>query len=140
MTVKSKEEKEDCHCGLDEVTPEVVCKLELEDAMKFATELNRKRSQIESFKRKPSRSNGKKEVAIEAIEQEIQQLQKGTQLAFQRFAKCEQSNPQVQSLNMPLVQEQLDSTWNMILNSNTKWVEDEPKKSSSKSKKGKKKK
>lgn len=115
------EDEEDCGCGFEE-KPELVCQLELEDAMKFHTELGKKHGQIETLKKIAKRSKSqqkKKELALQAlhIEREIKDLESAKQLAFQRFAKCENQNPQVQMLNEDHAMQKLNNTWDMILNS-----------------------
>jgi len=123
----TKKEKEDCHCGLTESPPELACKLELEDAMKFQRKLKEKQTIFEKLNEKQIKvSDNKKKEKLTAqtlqLEREIHDLEKGMQLAFQRFAKCESTNPQVQSLNMASVEETLNSTWNMIVPESNNWI------------------
>jgi len=137
------QDEEDCNCGLDEPKPEIACQLELVDAVNLYNEFKTKQGMFEDLKGKAKRStNGKrkKDLAIQGIQiqREIKVLEEGMDLAFQRFAKCESHNPQVQNLNVDAAAEKITNLWNVVLGNNTQTAD--AKQSSQKKRKKKRKK
>jgi len=117
-------EEEDCNCGFETPKPELVCRLELDDAMNFEEKLQRKKGELTNLQKTAKRSNNeqkKKEIVLQSIhlQREINQLEEAKLLAFQRFSKCESQNPQVQSLDITMAEKQLKATWDSILDSNS---------------------
>lgn len=138
------EDKEDCNCGVETPKPELVCGLEFNDALNFYKQLQKKQAQFETLKQTAKRSKSekkKKELGVQSIhlQREINQLKEGTQLAFQRFTKCEMKNPQVQTLDMSAAEEQLKATWDSILDSNNNSIPSANGKKKQKSRKKRKK-